>query len=285
MPFTESHPTITRISSSYSSFSSKEQMIADYILENPKKIIYSTISQIAEDLHIAEATVFRFCKRIGYKGYQAMKIALASEIVTPIEDIHETISEDDSESIVAEKVFKSNIRTLEETKLIIDQSAFKKAVDALLNANTIEFYGSGGSGMVASDAQHKFLRIGIKTLFYSDTHLQIMSASQLTTNDLVVLFSHSGASKDIIEVAKIAKEAGATTIGITHLAKSPLSQIVDIALFTVSTETEFRSEALASRIAQLSIVDALFVNVSMRRQDSVQKSLQKMRNAISIKRV
>ncbi|WP_332691680.1 MurR/RpiR family transcriptional regulator [Halalkalibacter lacteus] len=285
MPFTESHPTITRISSSYSSFSSKEQMIADYILENPKKIIHSTISQIAEDLGIAEATVFRFCKRIGYKGYQAMKIALASEIVTPIEDIHETISEDDDESTVAEKIFKSNIRTLEETKQIIDQNSFKKAVDAFLSAGKIEFYGSGGSGIIANDAQHKFLRIGIKTFFYSDTHLQIMSASQLTSNDLVVLISHSGASKDILEVAEVAKKAGATTIGITNLAKSPLSQTVDIALYTVSAETEFRSEALASRIAQLSIVDALFVNVSMQRQESVKNSLQKMRNAISIKRV
>ncbi|GAE33732.1 MurR/RpiR family transcriptional regulator [Halalkalibacter akibai] len=285
MPFTESHPTITRISSSYSSFSSKEQIIADYILENPKKIIHSTISQIAEDLDIAEATVFRFCKRIGYKGYQAMKIALASEIVTPIENIHEAISVHDDESTVAEKVFRSNIRTLEQTKQIIDQPSFKKAVDAFLAAERIEFYGSGGSGTIANDAHHKFLRIGMKTLYYSDTHLQIMSASQLTPNDLVVIFSHSGASKDSIEVAELVKSTGATVIGITNLAKSPLSQVSDIVLFTASTETEYRSEALASRIAQLSIVDALFVNVSMRRQDEVKDALHKMRNAIAVKRI
>ncbi|KHF38725.1 RpiR family transcriptional regulator [Halalkalibacter okhensis] len=285
MPFNETHPTVTRITSSFSSFSSKEQIIAKYIIDNPKKIIHSTISLVADDLGVAEATVFRFCKRIGYKGYQDLKIALASELVQPIKDIHETISEDDDEDVIAEKVFKSNIRTLEETMNIIEKPAFKKAVEAFLQADRVEFYGAGGSAMIAHDAQHKFLRNGMKTFFYSDSHLQIMSASQLTSKDLVVLFSHSGATKDILEIAEVAKEAGAKTIAITNLAKSPLSQLVDIALYTVSAETEHRSEALASRIAQLSIVDALFVNISLKRQDIVKDSLQKMRNAISMKRL
>ena len=288
MSFTESHRTVIRITSSYTTFSSKEKIIADYILENPKRIIHSTINQIAADLNIAEATVFRFCKRIGYKGYQAMKIAIASEsseVVTPMKDIHEKINEDDDEKTVTEKVFKSNIRTLEETMQIIEGLSFQKAVDAFLKADKIEFYGLGGSGMVAADAHHKFLRAGIKTRAYSDSHLQIMSAVHLTKNDLVVLISHSGSSKDILEAAQVVKATGATTIGITNLAKSPLSRAVDIPLFTVSSETEYRSEALASRIAQLSIIDAIYVNVSMKRKEVVKDSLQRLRNAIVIKRL
>ncbi|MGO4887470.1 MurR/RpiR family transcriptional regulator [Anaerobacillus sp. MEB173] len=276
---------LPRIRSSYPQFSDKEKIIADYILNNPDKIIHLTINQIAEDLNVAEATVFRFCKRIGFKGFQAMKIALASESTAPIKEIHEEFNIDDDEKTVAEKVFKSNIRTLEETLQVIDGASFKKAVQAILHANRVEFYGSGGSGTVAEDAHHKFLRTGIQTIAYIDSHLQLMSASQLTENDVIVLISHSGSNKDLLQALELAKEIGVTTIGITALGKSPLSQGVDIPLYTVSEETELRFEALASRLAQLSIIDALYVNVAMGRKELMASSLQKIRNAISYKRI
>jgi RpiR family transcriptional regulator, carbohydrate utilization regulator len=276
---------IARIKSSYADFSDKEKQIADYVMNNPKKIVHSTISQIAEDLGLAEATVFRFCKRIGFKGYQAMKIALASEVVNLMDDIHEKIKIGDSEKEVAEKVFKANIRTLEETLRIIEKDQFKEAVQAILNANKIEFYGNGGSGSVAQDAHHKFLRTGLNSVAYSDSHLQIMSAALLKKNDVAVLISHSGSNKDMLQALEVAKNAGAFTIAITTLAKSPLSQGADITLFTVSDETEYRSEALSSRLAQLSIIDALYVNISIARKDLMKNSLQKIRSAISLKRL
>jgi RpiR family transcriptional regulator, carbohydrate utilization regulator len=275
----------TRIRAVYSQLSDKEKMVADYILEHPDKIIHSTISQIAENLEIADATVFRFCKRIGFKGYQAMKIALASEIVLPIKEFHETITEDDDEATIVQKVFKSNIKTLEDTLQVIDPEQFKKAVSALTTARKIEFYGSGGSGAIAMDGHHKFLRGGLNTSCYTDAHLQIMSASQLTDQDVVVCISHSGTSKDIIESLEVAKSRGATTIGITNYAKTPLSKKADITLFTVSEETEFRSEALASRLAQLTIIDALYVNTSVKLKDQMQASLKRMRTAVAIKRI
>lgn len=276
---------LARIKSTYTDLSDKEKKIADYILLNPKNIIHSTINQVAEDLGIAEATVFRFCKRLGFKGYQAMKIALASEVVSPITDIHEKIQKDDDEKTVAEKVFKSNIRTLKETLRIIEQDNFKKAVQAMLNAKKIVFYGNGGSGSVAEDAHHKFLRTGIETAAYSDSHFQVMSASLLTNQDVAVIISHSGSNTDMLETLEVAKEAGATTIAITTLAKSPLSQGAAVTLYTVSEETEFRTEALSSRLAQLSIIDALFVNISIAKQETMQDSLKKIRNAISLKRL
>ncbi|MCT8137174.1 MurR/RpiR family transcriptional regulator [Anaerobacillus sp. CMMVII] len=276
---------IARIKSSYEDFSDKEKLIADYVISNPQNIIHSTISQVADDLGVAEATVFRFCKRIGFKGYQAMKIALASEIVNSMDDIHEKILVGDNEKEVAEKVFKANIRTLEETLRIIEQDHFKAAVQAILNATKIEFYGNGGSGSVAEDAHHKFLRTGFHSVAYTDSHLQIMSASLLGKNDVAVLISHSGSNKDMLEVLEVAKNAGATTIAITTLAKSPLSQGADITLYTVSDETEYRSEALSSRLAQLSIIDALYVNISIARKDLMKHTLTKIRSAISLKRL
>ncbi|WP_147802738.1 MurR/RpiR family transcriptional regulator [Alkalicoccus halolimnae] len=282
---TETGHCLHRIRASYHSFRTKEKKIADYILEHPEEIVHSTISQVAENLEVADATVFRFCKRIGFKGYQAMKIALASEIVTGMKDIHETILEGDSEKEVAEKVFKSNIRTLEDTLEVLDADAFQQAVQLLLSARRIEFYGNGGSGVIAMDAHHKFIRTGIPTIAYSDSHFQVMSASQLTSEDVVVLISHSGANRDILEAQEVAKAHGVNTIGITTLAKSPLSERVDVPLYTVSSETEYRSEALASRLAQLSIIDALYVNVSIGRKELMQHSLTEMRRAISQKRM
>ncbi|WP_404330080.1 MurR/RpiR family transcriptional regulator [Mesobacillus maritimus] len=276
---------LARIKTHYAKFSDKEKMIADYIVENPDKIVHTSINQFAEDLGIADSTVFRFCKRIGFKGYQAMKIALASEIVTPIKDIHETINEEDDIRTVSEKVFRTNIKTLEDTLQLLGGGGFEKAVDALIKANRVEFFGSGGSGIIAMDAYHKFIRTGIPVLFNSDSHIQLMSASQLTENDVAVLISHSGTTKDIIHVLRILKENGVKTIGITNFAKSPLSEKVDIALYTVAEETDYRSEALSSRIAQLSIIDSLYVNVMIARKEASKESLHKMRNAISVKRI
>ncbi|WP_335870601.1 MurR/RpiR family transcriptional regulator [Bacillus sp. 2205SS5-2] len=281
----QTHLCLPRIRSYYANFSEKEKRIADYILKKPDHIVHSTISQVAEDLNVADATVFRFCKHLGFKGYQAMKISLASELVTPIQDIHETIHEGDSEKVIAQKVFRSNIRTLEESLNILDDTQFPKAVQLLLTSRRIEFYGTGGSGFVAMDAHHKFLRTGLTTIAYNDSHMQIISASQLTPDDVIVFISHSGSNKDLLDVLEVAKNNNVKTIAITNLAKSPLSKGVDIPLFTFSEETEYRSEALSSRIAQLSIVDALYVNIMMQRKDRAKSSLQKMREAISTKKI
>ncbi|MDN3018830.1 MurR/RpiR family transcriptional regulator [Paenibacillus sp. BSR1-1] len=274
-----------KIRSYYARFSDKEKKIANYILDNPDKIIHCTINEVAEDLNVADATVFRFCKRIGYKGYQALKIALASEIITPIQQIHEKISEHDSEKTISEKVFQSNIRTLENTLQIMDSDSIRKAVELLHSADKVEFYGTGGSALIAMDAFHKFIRTGIKAFAFLDSHFQLMSASQLTKNDVAVVISHSGTNKDTTNILNTAIESGAKTIGITSFPKSPISQNVDVALYTSSDETEYRSEALASRIAQLSLIDALYVNLMILNKERAKTAIEKIRGAISDTRI
>lgn len=273
--------SLGKIRSYYARLSDKEKKIADYILQNPKQIIHSTITEIAEILNVADATVFRFCKRIGFKGYQALKIALATEIMTPIQQIHEEINENDDEITIANKIFKSNIRTLENTAQILEGSSFKKAVELILSANRVELYGIGGSSVIAMDAFHKFIRTGIKANSYTDSHFQLMAASQLTKDDLAIVISHSGSNKDTIRILQVLKDSGAKTIGITGFPKSALSQNVDVALYTSSEETEYRPEALASRIAQLSIIDALYVNVMILNEHKSKASFEKVRTAIS----
>jgi len=274
-----------KIRSFYARLSEKEKKVADYIIANPEKIIHNTINEVAEDLQVADATVFRFCKRIGFKGYQAMKIALASEIIEPIQQIHEEISENDNEKTVADKIFHSNIRTLENTLQILDGSSLQKAVGLLMNATRVEFYGTGGSNVVAMDAFHKFVRTGIKAFAFIDSHFQLMSASQLGENDVAVVISHSGTNKDTLNILKTAKKNGAKTIGITSFPKSPICQFSDVALYTSSEETEYRSEALSSRIAQLSLIDALYVNIMVLNKEKAKQSLGKVREAISNTRI
>ncbi|MDR0138631.1 MurR/RpiR family transcriptional regulator [Metabacillus idriensis] len=273
------------IRSHYARLSEKEKKIADYILENPKEIIHSTINEVADNLGVAEATVFRFCKRIDFKGYQAMKIALASEIMSPVQQIYEEINDNDNEKAVAEKVFHSNIRTLENTLQILDFSSIQKAARILSNANRVNFYGTGGSAIIAMDAYHKFIRTGISAYAFIDSHFQLMSASQLTDRDVAVVISHSGTNKDTIKVMNTARKNGAKTIGITGFPKSPIGQNADVSLYTSSEETEYRSEALASRIGQLSLIDALYVNMMISNKDDAKKSLEKVRDAISETRV
>ncbi|GEN54680.1 MurR/RpiR family transcriptional regulator [Halobacillus faecis] len=276
---------ISRIRSSYSQFSEKEKLIADYILENTEEIVHSTINQVADNLMVADATVFRFCKRLGFKGYQAMKIALASEIVNPIQDIHEKISEEDTDFEITEKVFQANIRALETSRDVQNPLSLKKAMEYLIEADRVFFFGSGGSNILAMDAQHKFMRTGMEAYAYPDTHVQLMSASQMRETDVAVVISHTGSNQDILDIVDVAKENKVKIIAITNFAKSPLTKVVDLSLYTVAEETEFRSEALASRIAGLSLIDSLFVNYSVKNKEQAQTATQRMRDAISRKRV
>ncbi|MFY7869132.1 MAG: MurR/RpiR family transcriptional regulator, partial [Exiguobacterium sp.] len=130
-----------RIRGAYSTLSKKEQRIADYILKQPEQIIHHTINQVADDLDVAESTVFRFCQRVGFKGYQALKIALASDVVAPLQDIHEDITETDTALEIAEKIFSTNGKTIESTRQILEGVSLEKAVELFLVARRIEFFG------------------------------------------------------------------------------------------------------------------------------------------------
>ncbi|RDI43162.1 MurR/RpiR family transcriptional regulator [Falsibacillus pallidus] len=276
---------IGSIRTNYSILSDTEKRIADYILKNPEQIIHRSINQLADELNVADSTVFRFCKRIGFKGYQALKISLASEVMGALKDIHEEIRQGDNVLTVSEKVFQSNIKTIEDTMHLLDQMTMDNAVEVLCQAKKIFFFGNGGSGIIAMDAYHKFIRTGLPVYASTDSHIQLMTASQMTPDDCAVFISHSGSTKDILLVLDIVKDTGASSIGITNFSKSPLSKKVDISLFTLSDETDYRSEALSSRIAQLTLIDALYVNIMMKQADKGQAALQKMRQAISLKRI
>lgn len=271
-----------QIKTMYNDFSLKEQTIADYILENPNKVGHSSISDLASELEIADSTFFQFTKKLGFNGFKDFKIAiLIQENDLSAISIHENIQKDDTELTMAQKVFDSNISTLTDTRKLLKEQDLKKAGNMISSSKRLFFFGVGGSEIVATDAYHKFLRSSIAVFHSTDYHIQLMEVSLLTKEDCAIIISHTGRSKETINIAKFAKESGAKIIVVTSQANSPLAKLGDIVFISLSEETEFRSEALASRIAQLSIIDSLYVIFRFFNQEKSEDSISKVRRVIS----
>lgn len=276
--------TIIKLRSIQPSLRTAESRVADLILSNPQEIIKMSITDLAEKCNVAEATIVRLSKKLGYSGFQEMKISLARDLVEPIKNIHEEVSPADDLHIIGQKVFHSAIESLSDTLKILDFNELEKAIKAIASARKVDFYGVGASGIVALDAHHKMFKTGLNSAAYNDPHMQVISASLLSKGDVAVGISHSGSTKDTIESLKAAKDANATTICITSFMKSPITKVSDIKLVVASRETAFKSEAMASRIAQLCLIDLIIVGVSILRQEKSLEAIDRIRRGVARKR-
>ena len=271
-----------KIKSLYNGLSAKEQNIADYILEDPISVAHNSISDLSAELNVAGSTLFQFAKKLGYSGFKELKMAiLIQENNFSTTSIHENIEIDDNELTIAQKVFDSNIKTLTNTKKILQLDDLKKAAEIISNSKLLYFFGVGGSGILAEDAYHKFLRSPIPVRHSTDYHIQLMEAALLTPEDCAICISHTGKSKETIKIAEIVKKVGAKVIVITSHASSPLAKIGDIVFISISEEIEFHSEALSSRISQLSILDSLYVILMFMNKEKSKETLSKVRYSIS----
>lgn len=276
--------SLLKIKGAYSVFRKAERRIADAILQNPEEVINLSITELAERSDVSESTVVRFCKTLGYKGYYELKISIARELIISPQQIYEEINLNDTVAAVKNKVFQSNILALQDTIKILKDQELEIAVEAIATARMVVFYGMATSAAVALDSAHKFLRINIWSVSYSDTHMQAISAALLGKEDVAIGISHSGSSKDVVDALRIARQNGATTICITHHTKSPITKVADIKLYTAARENAFRSDAMTSRIAQLSILDVLYVSVALKRYDESLRSIEKTNAALADKK-
>ncbi|HEV3156402.1 MAG TPA: MurR/RpiR family transcriptional regulator [Candidatus Baltobacteraceae bacterium] len=265
-----------RIDSAFENLRPAEQRVAEFIRKNPEELILLTVTELAEQTKTSESTVVRLCQKIQYKGYQEFKIMLARDLVGPTETVYEDIKADDSLAKLKTKVFAANAQALKDTLEILSEDDLERAVEALAKARRIEIYGIGGSASLAQDAYHKFMKLGIPTIAMSDGDMMAMSSSLLTSDDVVIGISHTGASKNVCDAMERAQAAGATTICITHRATSPITKFSKISLFTAAKETAFGSGAMSSRIAQLSIIDTLFVGVAHRSEADYKTALERV---------
>ncbi len=271
---------VSKVAGALDSLKKAERRVAEYVIKNPDKIIHKSIMEVAKNSGVADATVVRFCRTFGLKGFQDLKIRLARELVSERERVYEDLSEADTAEVVLKKVFQANIRALEDTLNVIDSKEFKKAVALLKNTSRVFFIGVGTSGPNVIDAYNKFSRLGINCLCQTDSHLQVMTAAILQKGDVVVAVSHSGSTKDPIETIKVAKRSGAKVICITNNSLSPLTKVADVKLFTASRETKFRSEAMSSRLAQTSILNSLYMAVALADMKMTLKYNKKIEDAI-----
>lgn len=267
-----------------------EQRVAGVVLGDPARVAHLSITGLADEASTSVATVARFARKIGFHGYPNLRIALAGaaarEVVLgagerqPPADLDERATLGD----VVRTIVHHETRALQETAEHLDLAAVQRAVDAMAAADRIDIFGIGASGHVGSDLQAKLIRIGRIAFVWHDIHSALTSAALLNERSVAIGISHSGATVDTVDPLARARQVGATTIGLTNFSTSPLARESDILLTTAARETTFRSGATASRVAQLAVVDVLFVAVARTDLRSATEALGKTYDAISVRR-
>lgn len=237
--------------------------IAGLILEQPERVVHMSVTEVAEEVGVSEGRVVSFCQELGARGFQDLKIWLARDLVEPVQFIHEDLERNDDTRTVIQKIVRSDIQALQDTLAVLDPEAMARAVELILRAERVEFYGIGSSASVANDAHYRMMRIGISCSVHTDSHIQAVSASLTGPGVVTVTISHSGSTQETLAATRLAKEAGASTIVVTNYGKNPIQKYADVVLYTAARETSFRTEAMTSRIAELSIVDALNACVAL----------------------
>jgi DNA-binding MurR/RpiR family transcriptional regulator len=269
---------ILRIKSQLTSLKPAERRVADYILDNINEVIHLSITKMAENVGVSEATIVKFCQHIGYSGYQELKIILAQAGEKEHrEHIYGEIEANDDINIIIKKIFQIYSKSLNNTKELLQNTDIKTGIEMILKARRLYFFGFGASGIVAKDADLKFKRINYISEALIDNHKQKTIGALLTKEDVVIAISDSGRTKELIESLKIVKNTMAKIIAITSNLGSPITKLADITLLTSSQETPFRGSALASRMAQLAVIDVLFLGVATTEYDKTLEALTKTR--------
>lgn len=288
MPDTDAPDTSVRIRALLPTLAPAERRVAERVLSDPRGVAALTISALARACETSETTVIRFCRAVGFAGYPALRLALAAETGRSGGDARELsadiVADDDLDAVVA-KIAYADARAVEETADQLDLEALHAVIDALEGAPRIDVYGVGASGFVALDLQQKLHRIARVAFAWPDPHMALTSAALLTPGDVAVAISHSGATRDTLDALAVARRSGATTIAITNFPRSPLATGSDHVLTTAARETTFRSGATASRLAQLTVIDCVFVGLAQRTYATSQRALELTAAAVQGRRL
>lgn len=272
--------TLLHISSMYSSFSKVEKLIADIVLKDPEKITLSTVLEMAESASVAEASIVRFYRKLGYQGFHEFKLSIAQNLVkSPVYSDNE-ISETDGTAAILQKITNNNQQILQKTNDLMNLELIEKVVEQLIKANKIYIFGVGSSGITALEAHYLFMRLGLNVEAQRDPHIMVMQASLMKKEDAAVIISVSGNTKDMIESAKIVKDSGANVICLTSQAKSAMEKYSDITLLIPSKEKPLQGGALFTKMALLHILDFMANLISIRQKDKVIDSIKKTAKAV-----
>ena len=279
---------LDRIRASLPSLAPAEQRVGQLVLNDPRAFANLPVSELADRAHVSKPTVVRFCRSMGYDGLSDFKLKLAGTVSEGVPFIHRSVDVDDKTNDVVVKVIDNTVATFLKYRNVASTTAIDKAATALAatykTGKRIEFIGAGNSGIVALDAHHKFFRLGVNTVAYSDGHMQVMSASLMKPGDCLVIISNSGRTRDLMDACDIAKKKGATVIALTA-SGSPLATESSIHLAADHPEGYDRYSPMVSRLLHLMIVDILVTCVALRiGGQQLQPVLQEIENNLRNKR-
>jgi len=270
---------LRKITSMIGGLNPSEAKVAKHVLAAPNEVIHRSIAAVAQESRVSEPTVMRFCRSLGYKGYQDLKLGLAVSLAGDTPYVHTSITQDDSIAQMAEKICQYSSNSLKVLYESLDMENLDRAIGVLNKASRIEIFGSGASGIVALDAQHKLFRTKVPTVAYRDSHLQMMSASSLDSKCVALAISYTGQSYNIIDAAKMARQQGAVVIGITD-KDSPLAEHCDTVINNPNIEDTTLFSPMVSRICQLAIVDILATGIAMEKGEEAWEHLKKIKQSI-----
>jgi DNA-binding MurR/RpiR family transcriptional regulator len=255
------------ISAEYYVFTPSEKKIADFILANQDGLAYLSIGQLAAGAAVAEATVSRFCRRLGFRNFVEFKLTAANTALRfkPANNpLSGQIERTDTVEDICRKLYSAEVDALAQTMEVLDAAEVVRAADLLENARRVLFMGQGGSMLLAQEAAHLFSTVGNHFIPVIDSHMQAIAAAMMEQGDVILFFSYSGSTRAMMETLKLAKERGGRVILVTRFPKSPGAELSDIVLQCGANENPLQSGSIAARIAQMYLVDVLFSEYSRR---------------------
>ena len=271
------HDLFVTIKSHYNTFTRAEKHIADYVLSSAKNVLYMSITELANACDVGDTSVFRFCRHLGKSGYQDFKVDLAQAV----SEAHSMpvlsnciVNRSDSTDVMIQKVLNNNIAVLKETYQLIDPETLATTTRWLGEADRICFFGVGASSASAMEANNRFLRVCSKTECILDARIQMMRASLMHKNDVAILFSYSGATKETVAIAQAAKDAGAHTVCISRFARSPLAELCDLLYLCGGNEGPLQSGNLSVKTSQLLLMEVLYIAFCQANSDECEQHRQ-----------
>lgn len=256
-----------------------ERKVAEAILRDPSAATRYSIAALARAADVSEPTVNRFCRGFSATGFPDFKIRLAQSIATGTPYIGQNVEPDDTVAEFADKIMLTTIASLDKARQALDPKALSAAIDYLIQAKQINFFGMGGSAPVAMDAQHKFFRFNIPVMSYDDALMQRMVAAGCTTGDVIVLISYTGRTRETVEIAQQARNNGATVIGIT-MPGSPLAEACTVVIEVTAPEDTEVYMPMSSRIIHLTVIDILATGVTLKRGVDFLGHLKKIKESL-----
>lgn len=245
----ETENLLLRLRQSVSGYSPTQKKVGEFVLNDPAKVLYLTITELARESETSEASVTRLCRTLGCKGYTEFKMALALDVQreqTP------RIQGDQVDEVVEESVL-----ALRDTARLLDRDTLLQAAQALHQARSVSIYGVAASAIIGDYLHYKLLRLGKPAQLLSDMHRASMSATTLTADDLVVAISSSGSTRDLLHVVKLARKRGAKVLTLSNTPRSPLASISEMLLVAAKPEGPLSAGALNAKVGVMLLVELL----------------------------